>query len=74
MDSVQQAVTTLWENGWTYNAMSDVLGVSRYTLARWADGEWSPWQLFRSALRAMAQMEIPDWPRREGDTPLPRLV
>ena len=76
MDSVQQAVTELWENGWTYNAMSEVLGVSRFTLARWADGETEPAAavpiLF--ALRSMARLEVPDWPRRASDPPLPRLL
>ena len=76
MDSVRETVTELWENGWTYNAMSEVLGVSRYTLARWADGVTEPVAaipiLF--ALRAMAEMEIPDWPRMVGDPHLPRLM
>ena len=39
MTRVQKAVTKLWDSGWTYNAISGVLGVSRYTVARWADGE-----------------------------------
>ena len=62
MNSVRQAVTTLWEDGWTYNAMSEVLDVSRYTLARWANGETEPVAaipiLF--ALRAMAQLDVPN--------------
>jgi transcriptional regulator with XRE-family HTH domain len=76
MDSVKEAVTELWKIGWTYNAMSKVLGVSRYTLARWADGVTEPVAaipiLF--ALRAMAQLHVPDWPRMAGDPPLPALL
>ena len=76
MSSVQQAVATLWENGWTYNAMSEVLGVSRCTLARWADGvkELAAAIPILFTLKAMAHMEPPGWPRMAGDPPLPRLL
>ena len=72
---VRQAVTTLWENGWTYNAISGVLGVSRYTVARWADGETEPVAAIPIllALRAMASLDVPAWPRMMGDPPLQRL-
>lgn len=73
---MKQAVIALWENGWTYNAMSDVLGVSMYTLMRWADGKMEPVAaipiLF--ALRAMARLEVPNWPRQASDPPLPQLM
>ena len=76
MARVQKAVTTLWDSGWTYNAISRVLGVSRYTVARWTDGVTEPVAaipiLF--ALRAMARLEVPKWPRMVGDPPLPRLL
>jgi len=76
MTRIQNAVTKLSNTGWTYNAISGVLGVSRYTVARWAYGETEPVGAIPIlyALKAMANMEVPVWPRMAGDPPLPRLV
>ena len=76
MTRIQNAVMKLSNTGLTYSAISGVLGVSRYTVARWADGETEPVAavpiLF--ALKAMAHMDVPVWPRMAGDPPLPRLL
>jgi transcriptional regulator with XRE-family HTH domain len=76
MNSIQMAVTELSRKGWTYRAMSEALGVSRYTMARWANGVTEPVPVIPIlfSLNAMALMGVTAWPRVVIDPPIPLLV
>ena len=72
---IQQAVEGLYKKGWTFNAISQVLGVSRYTVARWLYGQTQPVPAvpILYALRALDQLDVPEWPRPRS-AKLPQLT